>query len=66
MCPRFDWVVLGGLLTLGSAVLVHILTLPTEFDASFGRAMPMLEKHGIIYSADEMHARSLSGRRIPI
>jgi len=50
---------LGGLLTLGSAVLVHILTLPTELDASFGRAMPMLEEHGVIYSADEKHARRL-------
>lgn len=50
---------LGGLLTLGSAVLVHILTLPTEFDASFGRAMPMMEEHGIIYSNDERHARRL-------
>jgi Zn-dependent membrane protease YugP len=40
-------------------VLVHILTLPTEFDASFGRAMPMMEKHGIIYSKDERHARRL-------
>ncbi|MFC1688061.1 zinc metallopeptidase [Pseudomonadota bacterium] len=50
---------LGGLLTLGSAVLVHILTLPTEIDASFGRAMPMLEKHGVIFSSDERHARRL-------
>jgi len=50
---------LGGLLTLGSAVLVHILTLPTELDASFGRAMPMLEQHGVLYSSDERHARRL-------
>jgi Zn-dependent membrane protease YugP len=47
----------GGLLTLGSAVLVHILTLPTELDASFGRAMPMLEEHGVLYSSDARHAR---------
>lgn len=50
---------LGGLLTLGSAVLIHILTLPTELDASFGRAMPMLEEQGVIYSNDERHARRL-------
>ena len=50
---------LGGLLTLGSAVLVHLLTLPSEFDASFGRAMPMLEKHGVLFAADEKHARRL-------
>jgi Zn-dependent membrane protease YugP len=50
---------LGGLLTLGSAVLVHLLTLPSEFDASFGRAMPMLKKHGVLFAADEKHARRL-------
>ena len=50
---------LGGFLTLGSAVAVHMLTLPTEFDASFGRAMPMLEKHAVIYEKDERHARKL-------
>jgi hypothetical protein len=50
---------LGGLLTLGSAVLVHLLTLPTEFDASFARAMPMMEEHGVIYEADSRHARTL-------
>lgn len=50
---------LGGLLTLGSAVVVHILTLPSELDASFGRAMPMLEQHGVLYASDERHARRL-------
>ena len=33
---------LGGLLTLGAATLVHMITLPTELDASFRRAMPLL------------------------
>ena len=32
----------GGLATLGIPVLVHLLTLPTEFDASFNRALPLL------------------------
>ena len=32
----------AGLATLGIPVLVHLLTLPTEFDASFRRALPML------------------------
>lgn len=50
---------LGGFLTLGSAVAVHALTLPTEFDASFGRAMPMLEEQGILYEKDEGRARKL-------
>ena len=49
----------GGLLTLGSATLVHMVTLPTEFDASFGRALPMLEKNNILKSADVPHARKI-------
>lgn len=52
-------VVVGGLLSLGSAVLVHLVTLPTEFDASFGRALPMLEKGDYLYRADYPHARRL-------
>jgi hypothetical protein len=49
----------GGFLTLGAAVAVHLLTLPTELDASFGRAMPVLEKHGVLYRSDAPHARRL-------
>lgn len=50
---------LGGLLTLGSGVLVHLMTLPTEFDASFGRALPMLAKRRVLIPGDEFHARKL-------
>ena len=50
---------MGGLLTLGSAVVIHLLTLPTEFDASFGRAMPLLRQQEVLYEADERHARRL-------
>jgi Zn-dependent membrane protease YugP len=50
---------LGGLLTLGSAVVIHLLTLPTEFDASFGRALPLLKKQEVLYPVDEPHARRL-------
>lgn len=50
---------LGGLLTLGSATVIHMLTLPTEFDASFGRALPMLAEQEILRSVDEPHARKL-------
>jgi len=49
----------GGLLTLGSAVVIHLLTLPTELDASFGRALPLLREHDVLYKADEKHARRL-------
>jgi len=49
----------GGLLTLGSAVAIHLLTLPTEFDASFGRALPLMRQQGVLYDVDERHARRL-------
>jgi len=50
---------LAGMLTLGTSAVVHVVTLPTEFDASFNRALPMLEKHRILKSADGPHARRL-------
>ncbi len=34
---------LAGLVSFGSAALVHIATLPVELDASFKRALPILE-----------------------
>jgi len=49
----------GGLLTLGSSTLVHLVTLPTEFDASFGRALPVLERANILKPVDRPHARRL-------
>lgn len=49
----------GGLLTLGSATLVHFVTLPTEIDASFARALPMLEKNNILHQTDKAHARKI-------
>lgn len=51
--------VAGGFLALGSSVVIHLITLPTEFDASFNRALPMLEKHGLLYQTDAPHARKL-------
>lgn len=49
----------AGLLTLGSAALVHFVTLPTEFDASFSRALPMLDRHRVLKPVDRPHARTL-------
>jgi Zn-dependent membrane protease YugP len=46
----------GGLLTLGSSTLVHLVTLPTEIDASFGRALPMLDRYGVLPASDRPHA----------
>jgi Zn-dependent membrane protease YugP len=52
-------IVLGGLLTLGTSTLVHLVTLPTEFNASFSRAMPLLQRDGMLYSQDHPHARRI-------
>lgn len=51
--------ILGGLMSLGATTLVHLVTLPTELDASFKRALPMLEKGGILKPVDMPHARRL-------
>lgn len=50
---------LGGFLVLGLSTVIHFVTLPMEVDASFGRALPMLEKGGYLKSGDEPHARRL-------
>lgn len=49
----------GGMLTLLSSTLVHFVTLPTEIDASFARALPILDKHSILKESDRPHAKRL-------
>lgn len=49
----------AGMVTLGTAALVHFVTLPTEFNASFARALPMLDEHRILKQVDRPHARRL-------
>lgn len=51
--------IIGGLMSLGTTSLVHLITLPTELDASFKRAMPMLEDNGVLQPVDLPHARRL-------
>lgn len=48
----------GGALAFGSAALVHLVTLPVEWDASFRRAMPMLES-GYLDQTDLRAARHI-------
>ncbi|HMB72535.1 MAG TPA: zinc metallopeptidase [Gammaproteobacteria bacterium] len=50
---------LGGVLVLASGVLIHALTLPTEFDASFSRALPLLADSGTLRREDMGRARRL-------
>ena len=51
--------ILGGFMSMGITSLVHLITLPTELDASFNRALPMLEKDGGLKPVDLPHARRL-------
>lgn len=49
----------AGMLTLGTAAIVHVITLPTEFNASFARALPLLDEHRVLKQVDRPHARKL-------
>ena len=49
----------AGMATLGTTTMIHIATLPTEFDASFKRALPLLDQFRILKPADRPHARRL-------
>lgn len=58
--PSLSFVMFAaGFLTLATSTLVHLATLPTEFDASFNRALPLLEKENILIAVDKPHARRL-------
>jgi Zn-dependent membrane protease YugP len=50
---------LAGLMTLGTGVAVHALTLPTEFDASFRRALPLVRNRNLLRPEDMPRARKL-------
>ena len=50
---------IAGLATLGTGIAVHALTLPTEFDASFRRALPLIRKHALLRSEDIPRAQKL-------
>ncbi|WP_375462151.1 zinc metallopeptidase [uncultured Enterovirga sp.] len=48
-----------AVLLMTSRVVVHLLTLPVELDASFGRALPILERGGYLAGPDLTAARSV-------
>jgi uncharacterized protein len=50
---------LAGAVILASAALMHVFTLPVEFDASFKRALPLLEQGRFLKPADMPAARTL-------
>ncbi|HMS83708.1 MAG TPA: zinc metallopeptidase [Nitrospira sp.] len=52
-------VMMAGLATMGISTLVHLLTLPVEWDASFRRALPVLRQGNYLSPDDERGARSI-------
>lgn len=51
--------VAAGVMVLGSTVVMHLLTLPVEFDASFRRALPLLKAGDFIDARDMVAARRI-------
>jgi Zn-dependent membrane protease YugP len=48
-----------GVGSMASATLVHLVTLPVELDASFGKALPILKAGHYIQSGDENAVRKV-------
>jgi hypothetical protein len=51
--------IMAGLMMLSFAVLIHAVTLPVEFDASFRRALPVLEAGRYLEPQDMPAARQI-------
>ncbi|MGB7286782.1 MAG: zinc metallopeptidase [Salaquimonas sp.] len=48
-----------GVALLAIRILVHLVTLPVEFDASFNKALPILEQGGYLHPNDMSAARQV-------
>lgn len=48
-----------GMLILGSTIVLHAMTLPVEFDASFRRALPLLQTGKYVGDGDMASARQI-------
>lgn len=51
--------VVVALALLASRLVMHLITLPVEFDASFGKALPILDQGGYLPPADLPAAKSV-------
>jgi uncharacterized protein len=49
----------AGFALMSVRILAHLVTLPIEFDASFGKALPVLERGGYVAPADMPAARTV-------
>ncbi|MDD9909448.1 MAG: zinc metallopeptidase [Ahrensia sp.] len=55
----FFGLIATGVLLLGIRILVHLVTLPVEYDASFNKALPILKEGGYLKDEDLGHARGV-------
>jgi uncharacterized protein len=55
----FSFLVLLGVSGLFARLLVHLVTLPTEWDASFGKALPVLTQGQYIAPGEEVIVRRI-------
>ncbi|WP_127469979.1 zinc metallopeptidase [Thiomicrorhabdus aquaedulcis] len=49
----------AGVIAMGVPVLIHLSTLPVEFDASFNRALPLLKEGGYLDANDQKIAKRI-------
>ena len=45
--------------SMAFGTLVHLVTLPVELDASYGKALPLLEEGNYLHEGDLPHARKI-------
>jgi Zn-dependent membrane protease YugP len=45
--------------SMGMGTLVHLVTLPVELDASYGKALPILQQGNYLHDGDLPHARKI-------
>ncbi|GEM81375.1 zinc metallopeptidase [Vibrio superstes] len=48
-----------GIVSMALSTLVHLVTLPVEFDASYGKALPILKEGGYLHDGDLEHAEKI-------
>jgi len=52
-------VMVAGMMTMGVSTIVHLVTLPVEWDASFRRALPVLQQGNYLSPQDMDGARRI-------
>ena len=60
LSPAFSrWALLGAIISMVLGVLLNLVTLPVEWDASFGKALPLLENGEYLSEKDMASARQI-------